>query len=117
MTPRLINIVLGVWLTAAPGVLGYADPARTNDHIVGPLAATFACVACWEATRAVRWANVLVGVWLVLAPWVLGYEWGLTLHSTAVGALLAALASVRGAMKHRFGGGWSALWRPAAGAA
>lgn len=110
MWPQVVGLLLGVWLMAAPDVLGHVGPARTNAHIVGPLVATFACVAIWEATRAVRWLNVGLGAWLALAPWALRYSWPEAVHSTAVGLLLARLAYTPGGLRHRFGGGWAALW-------
>ncbi len=112
MWARIINVILGIWLMAAPAVLGYADPARTNDRIVGPVAATFAAIAAWEATRSVRWVNVVLGLWLLVAPWVLGYsELDAYLNSLAVGTLMALFAPVRGKITQRFGGGWSSLWK------
>lgn len=112
MWAQMLNAALGVWLMAAPAVLGYGPPAETNDRIVGPVIATFAIVACWEATRPVRRWNLPLGAWLLLAPWVLGYAGGLaTLNSLAVGVLVIGLARVRGTITGRYGGGWSALWR------
>ncbi|MCP9496065.1 MAG: SPW repeat protein [Pyrinomonadaceae bacterium MAG19_C2-C3] len=108
---RLINIALGVWLMAASAVLGYRGAARTNDVIVGALAASFAIIAVSEATRAARWVVFVLGLWLMVAGWVLGFEWSATLNSTVVGLLLASFAFVRGRVDARFGGGWSALWK------
>jgi hypothetical protein len=96
---------------ASPSLLDYGDPARTSDHIAGPLIATFACVAVWEATRGVRWVNVLLGLWLLAAPWLLGYEQSALINSLACGALVVGLSLVHGTARHRLGGGWSALWR------
>jgi hypothetical protein len=110
MWAQVAAMLVGVWLMAAPAVLGYTGPARTNDHVVGPLAATFACVAIWEATRPVRWANLVLGAWLVLAPWWLGYDRVAAANSVTAGVALVTLSVVRGRLKHRFGGGWSALW-------
>ncbi|MGH7720080.1 MAG: SPW repeat domain-containing protein, partial [Gemmatimonadaceae bacterium] len=91
--------------------LGYAEPARTNDWIVGPIATSVAIVAIWEVTRPLRWVNAALGVWLVAAPWLLGYgDAAATINSTATGTLLLALALVRGEVKQRTGGGWSSLW-------
>jgi hypothetical protein len=50
MWAQLINALLGMWLMAAPAVLGYIGPARTNDRIIGPLAAGAALIAIWETT-------------------------------------------------------------------
>lgn len=112
MWARIINMLLGLWLMAAPDILGYDRPAADNDRIVGPILATFACVAIWEITRSLRWVNLLLGLWLILAPWVLGFPTDATINSTAVGAVVTALPFVRGRMTHRFGGGWTSLWRP-----
>lgn len=112
MWAHLINAALGVWLMVAPPVLNYAPPAQTNDRILGPVIATFAVVAWWEATRPVgRW-NLPLGVWLVLAPWVLGYgSTAAVLNSTIVGVLVTGLSLVQGSIEGTYGGGWSALWR------
>jgi hypothetical protein len=96
---------------AAPTVLGYGDPARTNDWVVGPIAATFASIAVWEATRGVRWWNRPVGAWLVAAPVVLGYPVMPSVHSMAAGLVMVALSCLGGRVTKQFGGGWRALWR------
>lgn len=109
---RLINAALGIWLMAAPDVLQYSAPARTNDRIVGPIAATFAIIAIWEVTRGLRWVNVPLGVWLVVAPLILGYaQTGAIINSLIVGVVLASMAMLGGSVSKQFGGGWSALWR------
>src|SRR5690606_3775586 len=116
MWAQVINALLGVWLMAAPAVLGYGAPAATNDRIVGPVAASFAVIAWWQATRPTRWVNLPLGLWLVAAPFVLGYDATAPLvNSLVVGAALAALSLVRGTVDARFGGGWRAVWgrRPA----
>lgn len=111
MWARLLNTALGIWLMAAPTVLGYTGKAaEVSDRIAGPLALTCAFVAIWEATRALRRVNLAIGVWLLVAPFVLGYTTTPLVNSLLVGAALAALSFVRGPQKHRFGGGWAMLW-------
>lgn len=112
MWARLVNAALGIWLMAAPAVLGYGEPASTNDRIVGPIAASVAIIAIWEIARGLRWINLAIGLWLVVAPWVLGYETTATINSTIAGLLMAAAAPTGGKLKQRIGGGWSALWPP-----
>jgi hypothetical protein len=112
MWPRLASAALGLWLVAAPAVVGYGDPARANDRIVGPVTAAVAAIAIWEVTRSLRRLNLLLGLWLVAAPWVLGYGVVALLHSTLAGALLIGLANLPGELKERHGGGWSALFDP-----
>lgn len=112
MWAQMINVGLGLWLMAAPALIGYGDPARTNDRIVGPLVASFAVISIWEVTRPIRWVNVALGMLLLIVPWALGYGDVIeTLHSFAVGALIAALAAIRGRITQSFDGGWSSLWK------
>ncbi len=110
MWAQLVAFAVGVWLTAAPGTLGYANPARANDHVVGPLAATAALIAVFQVTRGVRWVNLPLGAWLVVAPLVLGYGRTEFVHSALAGLALAGLSLVPGARDEAFGGGWRALW-------
>jgi hypothetical protein len=115
MWAQIINMVLGVWVTAAPAVLGYGRPASMSDHIVGPLVATFACIAIWEVVRPVRWLNVPLGLWLVAAPWLLDHPPSGQLNSMLTGTAIAALSCFGRTIQQRFGGGWSVLWRKSGG--
>lgn len=109
---RLGNAALGIWLMAAPAVLGYAGAAEVNDRIVGPVAATFALVAIAAVMRPLRWVNTVVGGWLLVAPWLLGYDATRTIvNDLLVGVLLIAFSLVKGTVEDRFAGGWSSLWR------
>ena len=111
MWAQFINMMLGIWLMAAPTIFGYVGPARTNARIVGPLAVSCAVIALWEVTRPLRWGNPALGLWLLVAPWIFTDTWGALFNSSLVGLLLMAFALVRGqAEPQRFGGGWSALW-------
>ena len=78
------------------------------------MAASFAAVALWEATRSLRWVNLALGLWLLAAPWALDSGWTALANSTVVGVLLMSLSLVRGRLRHRFGGGWASLWRSTA---
>lgn len=111
MGARLLAAALGIWLMAAPSVLGYAGAAMRNDRIIGPLAASFALIAIWEVVRPLRHLNTLLGTWLLVAPWLLGFPPPATINSLLVGAALILLSRVRGPLKQRFAGGWSSLWR------
>lgn len=111
MWAQVLNAGLGLWLMVAPAVLDYGAPAETNDRIIGPVIATFAVVAWWEATRSMRWWNLPLGGWLLVAPWLLGYAMAPTINSLVVGLLVSGLAFVQGTVEGRYGGGWSALWQ------
>lgn len=107
--PQLVNLALGLWLMAAPDVLGYAGLARTLDRILGPLIAGFALVAVWEVTRPLRRANLLLGGLLVVIPWAFGYSEVSTINDFVVGSFVSALSLWGGGTAQRFGGGWSSL--------
>ena len=107
---QAISALLGVWLMAAPAVLGYAGLASDIHRIVGPVAAGIAFVALWPHVRSLRWTNLGLGAVLVLAPLFAPFDAAAAWNSVAVGALLAGLAFVRGTVDERFGGGWWALW-------
>ncbi|MGE3856387.1 MAG: hypothetical protein AB7G21_05480 [Dehalococcoidia bacterium] len=110
MIAPLVNIALGLWLMAAPSVLAYGGTAATSDRIAGPIIASIATVAVWDATRAVGRANALPGAWLVVAP-LLGVPTEALLNSLAVGIAVVAMALLQRPPPQRIGGGWSVLWR------
>jgi hypothetical protein len=111
MTAQIVNAALGIWLMAAPAVLGYEGAACAVDRVVGPVAAACAIIAAHSATRPLRWGNAVLGLGLLLAPWVLRYGWAAAVDSTVVGLLLVTFAALGGRPRQRVGGGWSSLWR------
>jgi hypothetical protein len=105
-----MSVLLGLWLMAAPAVLGYGDPAADADRVAGPIAASLAFVALWDVVRGLHRLNGLVGAWLLVAPWLLGYAVAApTYNSLGVGLLLLASALAPGGQTSRYGGGWSSL--------
>jgi hypothetical protein len=111
MWAQLLTALAGIWLMASPALLDYADPARANDRIIGPVVASMAIIAIWELTRPVRWVNVILGAWLLIAPWLLGHAADARWNSLAAGALILTLSLVKGSRTHEVGGGWSSLWK------
>lgn len=111
MWPRVINTLAGVWLMAAPGIVGYGGTGRTHDVIVGAVSAATAVVSLSEVMRPMRWINVASGAWLLLAPSYLGFNDSAVGLRMFVGLLMLSSALIRGRIESRFGGGWSALWR------
>jgi hypothetical protein len=112
MWSNVLTAAIGIWLMAAPAVLGYGPPAQTNDHIVGPLIASVSIIACWQVTRALRWVNIVLGVWLLVVPVVLDYSgFDKIAPSMSAGAITAALSLIKGPVDKRFGGGWAGLFK------
>ena len=110
MWMHLLPALVGIWLMASPAVLDYADPARANDRIIGPIVASLAIIAIWEIGRPLRWLNVILGAWLLIVPWLLGHPPDARWNSLAAGALVLGFSLVKGKRTHPFGGGWSSLW-------
>lgn len=109
---QLPAAALGIWLMAAPSVLGYRGAGADNDRIVGPVVASIALVAMAEAVRGLRLVNLATGAWLVVAAFVLPYPSDGTLNAVAVGAAVAVAALPGGWTHQRYGGGWRSLRDP-----
>ena len=107
---QVVSMLLGLWLMAAPAVLGYSGLSADTHRILGPLAAAFGLMAVWGHMRPVRWMNVFFGGLLVVLPFILGFTTIATANSVVIGLLLAGLAFVRGTVTEQYGGGWSSLW-------
>jgi uncharacterized membrane protein len=103
--PLVASATLGVWLLAAPALLGGHGPAADNDHLVGAVVLTVAATALAEVTRAARFLNVLCGAWLVAAPWLLtGSTSGSRWADAAAGIALILLSIPRGSVREHYGG-------------
>jgi hypothetical protein len=107
---QVVSMFLGLWLMAAPAVLGYGPPAADVHRVLGPVAAAFALMAIWGHMRPLRWMNLLFGGLLVVVPFVFAFGTVATVNSVAIGLVLAGLGFVRGEVTERYGGGWSSLW-------
>jgi hypothetical protein len=114
MTAALAGAVLGVWLMAAPAVLGYGGASADNHRIVGPLAAAVGIVAASGSLRSLRWVNLPLGLWLLASPALLASPSAAAVQSLLCGGLLAFLSTVGGRRPRRLGGGWASLFRDSA---
>lgn len=112
MAARIVNVMLGIWLLAAPFLFGYEGPARISHLVVGPLVASFAVMAFAEVLRELRWVNLLLGAWLVMSPLLIPHHQLALGIGVMTGMAITALAVVRGPLKHDTGGGWPAVFRP-----
>lgn len=112
MTSQLFQFMLGVWLMAAPSVLGFEETATaTNYRIIGPIVAAFAGVAVGECTRSMRLWNLPFALWLVISALILSNSMTACVHSIAAGVVMGALCCLRGHTVDRYGGGWMVLFR------
>ena len=108
--PLLLAALLGIWLMAAPAVLGFAGLAATTHHVVGPVAAAVCVLAMWGHLRPLRWATLPLGVLLVVLPFWFRAGLHPAANSAVVGLLLPSLAVLDRGGTEGYGGGWSVLW-------
>ncbi|MCP3137213.1 SPW repeat domain-containing protein [Pyxidicoccus xibeiensis] len=95
MWARWLNIFLGIWLVAAPIVLGYPERvARLNDAAVGLLVACLTLAS--SLVPVLRFAGTALGAWLIVAPVVLAYGDSVTptANDIVVGALVLCFSLV-----------------------
>ena len=112
MWAQIINTLLGIALMALPTIFGYNGSAGDNDHIMGPLVASFSIIAMSGCTRTVAYFNIPLGIWLILAPWILGYDDSLNFYiDMGSGIAITLLAFVRRQTSNQYGGGWSVVWK------
>ncbi|MEX2551813.1 MAG: vitamin K epoxide reductase family protein [Actinomycetota bacterium] len=100
----LASAAVGIWLMAAPDVLGTSGGLPDSDHVVGALVVCVAVIAMAEVARAGRFLNVAFGLWLVAAPFVLDASSGAALASGVLSGLaLIGLSLPRGAIHEHYG--------------
>lgn len=85
--PRIINVILGVWLFISAFVWPHTQAQMTNTWILGVLCVIFALVAM--AVPWVRYLNTLLAIWLFISAWALptvsvGTIWNNVLVAIAV---------------------------------
>lgn len=98
------SMALGMWVMAAPAVLGIDKPAADSHHLVGALVVTVSVISMAELARVGRFFNVAAGVWVGLAPWLLsGTNPAARWAGVAVGLALVALSVPRGRVLQRYG--------------
>lgn len=101
-----IGIIAGLWLMAAPFVLGYAgiEAAKWNDITAGALVLVTALFRSFSPRARPAWsvADLVLGFWLLLAPFVLGYaSYGTPLGQDVVMGLTVLLLAWLGLLGNR----------------
>lgn len=96
-----VNLILGLWLIAAPFVLAFTSSALVNDVVCGIAIVILAGLRIYRptlATKPASWVNLAIGAWLVVAPFVLDYLSGpAAWNDIVVGILVLMFAGWSGA--------------------
>jgi hypothetical protein len=101
----LLSAAIGMWLMAAPSVLGLGGAAADSTHITGALVVTVTVIAFAEPARLLRYFNLLGGLWLLVTAWLLNdgsFAWHWI--SPATGLALIAVSLRCGPVEDRYGG-------------
>ena len=102
----VVSTVLGIWMMAAPEVMGLpikADAADVN-HLGGALIVVMAVISMGEVVRTGRFLNVLFGLAVAIWPWFLSdSNLALNISSAVSGLLVAGLSIPRGTVKESYG--------------
>lgn len=102
--PLLVQAALGIWLMAAPYVVGEpGTAAASNSVLAGAMVTTVAAVALAEVTRAARFLNVPLALWIGAAPWLLGAPVSAAINATVVALVLVATSVPTGAIREQYG--------------
>lgn len=87
-----VNVLLGLWLIAAPRVLTSAaddSPAAWNSLSVGVGMVTLATFAMYKPSVPGDAIGVIFGIWLVASAWMLGFaEWSAAATNGVIVGLL-----------------------------
>lgn len=98
-------MVVGMWVMAAPGVLGYSGTIADSNHLAGPIIVTFAVISMSEVARSLRFIFILFGLWLIAAPWILGTDLEMAKWSGVIsGIVLILLSFPKGKIEDKRGG-------------
>lgn len=107
----VVSLALGVWLMAAPGVLGTAKPLADAEHGLGALLITLSVLAMGEPLRMLRLLNMPLGVAIVVCAWILGGDAApVRIFDTVIGGATLLLALPPGRRRESYGR-WDRLIR------
>jgi len=109
-----IALAFGLWLIAAPWVLGYSDSVGFwNDLLVGIALVVVAALKTAQPVRFQKlgWLIVGLGIWLMVAPFLLQYGAGVysinppLWNDATVGVFVAVLGWLSAGMTSRSAAG------------
>lgn len=95
--------LVGIWVMAAPGVLGIPmqTAAADRDFLAGAMIATFAVIAFADVSRTARFLCIPFAIWLLVGPLLQGGA--NTLSDVISGITVIMLSIPRGKVKESYG--------------
>ncbi|MGA7672702.1 MAG: vitamin K epoxide reductase family protein [Nitrolancea sp.] len=109
---HLVGVIIGLWLMASPWAIGFAEYARADMRITGPIIVVLSVLAIWPGTRWFARLNAFAGGWLMIGPILLQAPHLLLFPTIMLGAVLVALAVFPGNAAPHIGGGWIGILGP-----
>ena len=107
---QMAAVIGGLWLMAAPAVLGYVDTTAEDLHrTAGPIIATFGGIALWAVTRDLRWVNLLLVAIVAAGPLFGGHSAAATVVALVTAIVIAAATPFGGPDPQRRGRGWRGI--------
>lgn len=99
-----IATVLGLWLLAAPAVLGVSIRSAAADiaHIGGAFVVVAAVIAMAEVVRATRWLNVAGGAAIAAAALIVGESLDYVVVVALTGVAIAVASIPRGRVRESY---------------
>src|SRR6266508_2129438 len=93
-----MEIAAGIWLIAAPWLLGYAEPfgpAAASSSVIGLVVILMSLDDYFFANESDEWVDAALGVALMLAPPVLGFtgNTAATINAIVCGFLITGVAA------------------------
>jgi hypothetical protein len=92
-----VSGLLGIWLVAAPWVLGFVGPKESTGNflVAGAVLIATALGAVLVPRAWEEWTEAAVGLWLVVSPWALGFHahHNATIAAVVPGVLILILAA------------------------
>ena len=90
-----VNVMLGVWLVAAPWLFYVTERNRAADWSSWSVGAGVVALAMITMRKRALWNDaigVALGAWLIVSPWFLGSAGTVAANAVIVGLLLAGYA-------------------------
>lgn len=100
----IASLLLGVWLTCSPTILGATKSVSDSVYLAGPLLVAFSIISLSESIRFLRFVNCALGLFLITAPfWMDGFTSATALNSWLSGSLAVLLSLRKGSIRERYG--------------